>query len=57
MALKQIIQSLGEAINWLERELSWGVAMAEQRHLVGRVGELYAALMLGETCGRGGARQ
>ena len=22
----QIIQSLGEAMNWLERELSWGVA-------------------------------
>ncbi|PQJ27451.1 DUF6998 domain-containing protein [Rubritalea profundi] len=41
----QIIQSLGEAMNWLERELSWGVAMAEQRHLVGRIGELYAALM------------
>ena len=41
----QIIQSLVEAMNWLERELSWGVAMAEQRHLVGRIGELYAALM------------
>ena len=41
----QIIQSLGEAMNWLERELSWGVAPAEQRHLVGRIGELYAALI------------
>ncbi|WP_018969044.1 DUF6998 domain-containing protein [Rubritalea marina] len=49
MALSQIqvIQSLGEAMNWLERELSWGVALAEQRHLVGRIGELYAALMTG----------
>lgn len=43
----QIIQSLGEAMNWLERELSWGVAIQEQRHLVGRIGELYAALMTG----------
>lgn len=43
----QVIQSLGEAMNWLERELSWGVAVQEQRHLVGRIGELYAALMTG----------
>jgi hypothetical protein len=43
----QIIQSLGEAMNWLERELSWGVAIQEQRHLIGRIGELYAALMTG----------
>jgi hypothetical protein len=41
----QIIQSLGEAMNWLEHELSWEVAIAEQRHLVGRIGELYAALI------------
>ncbi len=34
-------------MNWLERELSWGVAIQEQRHLVGRIGELYAALMTG----------
>ncbi|MGE9266622.1 MAG: DUF6998 domain-containing protein [Verrucomicrobiales bacterium] len=43
----QIIQSLGEAMNWLERELSWEVAIQEQRHLIGRIGELYAALMTG----------
>lgn len=43
----QIIQSLGEAMNWLERELSWDVAIQEQRHLIGRIGELYAALMTG----------
>lgn len=41
----QIIQSLGEAMNWLEREVSWGVALAEQKHLTGRIGELYAALI------------
>lgn len=34
-------------MNWLERELSWGVAIQEQRHLVGRIGELYAALITG----------
>ena len=41
----QIIQSLGEAMNWLERELAWGVPATEQRHLIGRIGELYAALI------------
>ncbi len=39
----QIIQSLGEAMNWLEKELAWGVAPAELRHLTGRIGELYVA--------------
>ena len=41
----QIIQSLGEALNWFERELQWGVPSAELRHLSGRIGELYAALI------------
>lgn len=41
----QIIQSLGEAMSWLERELGWGVPAAELRHLNGRIGELYAALI------------
>jgi hypothetical protein len=41
----QIIQSLGEAMSWFERELQWGVKPAELRHLSGRLGELYAALM------------
>lgn len=41
----QLIQSLGEAMNWLERELQWGVPPTELRHLCGRIGELYAALI------------
>ena len=47
MALSQIqiIQSLGEALTWFEKELSWGVKAAELRHLTGRIGELYAAMI------------
>ena len=41
----QIIQSLGDAMNWLEKELSWGAPLQELRHLNGRIGELYAALI------------
>lgn len=41
----QIIQSLGEAMSWFERELSWGVPPTELRHLSGRIGELYSALI------------
>jgi hypothetical protein len=41
----QIIQSLGEAMSWLERELSWGTPIQELRHLTGRIGELYVALI------------
>ena len=41
----QIIQSLGEAMSWFERELGWGVPATELRHLTGRIGELYAALI------------
>ena len=41
----QIIQSLGEAMSWFERELQWGVILTELRHLSGRIGELYAALI------------
>jgi len=40
----QIIQSLGEAMNWLEREISWGSNPAELTHLMGRIGELYVAM-------------
>lgn len=40
----QIIQSLGEAMNWLEREISWGADPKELRHLMGRIGELYLAM-------------
>jgi hypothetical protein len=41
----QLIQSLGEAMAWLERENQWGSAPTELRHLCGRIGELYAAVM------------
>jgi hypothetical protein len=41
----QVIQSLGEAMTWFQRELDWGVAPAELRHLCGRIGELYVALI------------
>ena len=41
----QIIQSLGEAMSWFERELNWQVQPTELRHLCGRIGELYAALI------------
>jgi len=41
----QIIQSLGEAMGWFEREINWGVPATELRHLCGRLGELYAALI------------
>lgn len=41
----QIIRSLGEALGWFEKELAWGVAPAELRHLTGRIGELYAAMI------------
>ena len=47
MALSQvqIIQSLAEALSWFEKELNWGVPQAELRHLSGRIGELYAAMI------------
>ncbi len=47
MALSQmqIIQSLGEAMSWFDRELQWGVPPTELRHLSGRIGELYSALI------------
>jgi hypothetical protein len=41
----QLIQSLGEAMAWFERELQWGVPATELRHLCGRIGELYAAVI------------
>jgi hypothetical protein len=41
----QIIKSLGEALSWLEREMSWGVKPASLPHLTGRIGELYAAMV------------
>lgn len=41
----QLILSLGEAMSWFERELTWGVPATELRHLCGRIGELYAAVI------------
>lgn len=41
----QIIRSLGDALAWLENELQWGVERGELRHLTGRIGELYAAMI------------
>lgn len=41
----QLIQSLGEAMAWFEREINWGIQATELRHLCGRIGELYAALI------------
>lgn len=41
----QLIQSLGEALAWFERERNWGVPATELRHLCGRIGELYAAMI------------
>jgi len=32
-------------MTWFERELQWGVPPTELRHLCGRIGELYAALI------------
>ncbi|WP_246100485.1 DUF6998 domain-containing protein [Cereibacter sediminicola] len=47
MALSQtqIIRSLGEALQWLEKELAWGAPLQELRHLTGRIGELYVAMI------------
>ncbi len=41
----QIIRSLAEGLAWFEKELAWNVAPAELRHLTGRIGELYAAMI------------
>jgi hypothetical protein len=41
----QLIQSLGEAMAWFEKERSSGVPPQELRHLCGRIGELYAAMI------------
>lgn len=41
----QIIQSLAEALSWLEKEINWGVSVGELNHLTGRIGELYAAMI------------
>lgn len=47
MAISQmaLIQSLGEAMAWFEREMAWGVPATELRHLCGRIGELFVAVI------------
>lgn len=47
MAISQmaLIQSLGEAMAWFEREVTWGVPATELRHLCGRIGELFVAVI------------
>ncbi len=47
MAISQmaLIQSLGEAMAWFEREVEWGVPATELRHLCGRIGELFVAVI------------
>lgn len=41
----QLIQSLSEALAWFEREINWDVPATELRHLCGRIGELYVAMI------------
>lgn len=41
----QIIRSLAQALEWYEKEMSWGVSSGELNHLTGRIGELYAAMV------------
>lgn len=47
MAISQmaLIQSLGEAMAWFEKEVEWGVPPTELRHLCGRIGELFVAVL------------
>lgn len=41
----QIIRSLADALTWLEREVEWNAPAEELRHLTGRIGELYTAMI------------
>lgn len=45
----QLIRALGDAMAWLDRELDWNVPPTELRHLCGRIGELYAAIITNGT--------
>lgn len=45
MSQIQLIRALGDAMAWFERELDWEVPPTELRHLCGRIGELYAAII------------
>lgn len=42
---KEMISSLSKLLDWLEQENSWGTNRGELRFIVGRIGELYAAIM------------
>lgn len=45
IAQMELIQSLGEAMAWFEKEVKWGVPPTELRHLCGRIGELFVAVL------------
>ncbi|SLN31111.1 hypothetical protein TRL7639_01300 [Falsiruegeria litorea R37] len=45
LSQSQIIRSLAQALEWYEKEMSWGVSSGELNHLTGRIGELYAAMV------------
>lgn len=49
MTQMQLIRALGDAMAWFERELEWDVPPTELRHLCGRIGELYAAIITNGT--------
>lgn len=42
---KDMISSLSKLLDWLEQEKNWGTNSGELRFIVGRIGELYAAIM------------
>ena len=42
----QIIRSQADALQWFEKELSWGAEVAKLRHLTGRIDELYNAMIM-----------
>lgn len=45
----EIIQSLSDALKWYKKELEWGVNSGELKHLTGRIGELYVAMITNGT--------
>ena len=40
-----LIRSLGDTLSWYEREIDWGTNPSSLNHLVGRIGELYVAVI------------
>jgi hypothetical protein len=45
MTQMRLIQSLGDAMVWFEREVAWGVPTKKLHHLCGQIGELYVAML------------